>query len=454
MNRLPSPPLAQGHEPRDFWPEASALIQAETRATADMVMRWLTIAVVAIALSVATGRLIFVAWAVVYVALDAVYLASIRRQRQPVYVKRYAAILGVNALTSSLYTAMPLYLIIQPVPGLTFVGVCGFLGLCLHNLVRHRGLTHVAIWDMVLMGFGTGIVIYAFASTAESVAEAALIIVGILALAAYFTTGYLGTLRIRNRLATVEAITPEAQKMEAVGRLTGGVAHDFNNILTVIMGNLELYDEIEAQADRDAVVAEARAAALRAATLTSQLLSFSRRATLRPEQVDLPKFLDGFGRMCARVLPANVTLDITPPPLGLTCHADPNQLSTALLNLVINARDAMPDGGTITFLAQALEIDGDEGSLQRSDGEWLHGRYVALSVDDEGPGIPEADLEEVKTPFYTTKPLGKGSGLGLSMVHGFAEQTEGHLLLANRPTGGLSATLFLPDAPPVTRRRL
>ncbi|WP_375552678.1 ATP-binding protein [Rhodophyticola porphyridii] len=430
---------------RDFWPEASELIQADTRASLDIVVRWSVITVGALALWYAMAAPLPLIWAMSYIVIDASYVSIMRRWRPPVRLPGYMMIMAMNIVTSSAFAVMPYYLITTDQLGLTFAGLCGFLGTCVHNLVRHRGLTHVAVWDVILMGIGAALVAWVFVRNAASTGEAVLILTGVVGLSVYFGVAYMGSLHIRGRLNKAEMIRAEAQKMEAVGRLTGGVAHDFNNILTVILGNLDLYEELDHPGERDSVVREAQVAANRAATLTAQLLSFSGRATLRPEPIEIAEFLDGMGTMYRRILPATITLIMDAGPPGLTCRADPNQLSTALLNLVINARDAMPEGGHISVTARPRKLPYPQAP-HRSDGRRLSGRFCAIAVRDNGPGIPEARLEEVKAPFFTTKPLGKGSGLGLSMVVGFAEQTEGALSLRNRPEGGLEATLVLPQA--------
>ena len=432
------------HRPRDYWPEVSALVAADAKVALDIGMRWATVAAGALALWYAIGMNLPLIWAASYICIDSAYVAIMRRYRAPVGPVGYAAALGLNILTSCLFASMPYYLITTEQVGLTFIGVCGFLGLCVHNLVRHQGLTHVAISDILLMGLGAILIIWVFTGYSDNFGQKLLVIVGVGALSAYFGVAYLSSLRIRGRLSNAETIKAEAQKMEAVGRLTGGVAHDFNNILTVILGNLDLYQELDTREDRDTVVREVQIAAHRAANLTAQLLSFSRRATLRPESVELAVFLPSLGAMFRRTLPATITLAIDPGPPGLRCQADPNQLSTALLNLVINARDAMPEGGQIMVTARPRGLP-DCNTPHRSDGIQLSGSFCAITVHDTGPGIPEAIIEEAKAPFFTTKPLGKGSGLGLSMVLGFAEQTEGALTLRNRPQCGLEAILVLPQ---------
>lgn len=430
---------------RDFWHPMALLIEADGSHWTEMIFRWLGI--------VAGGTLAWyfsrdwlcLAWMGGYLSLNAIYLVVLRRAEPPVSRGRYILAIGLNFSLSGLYTALPVYLVTFPDPALHFIGIVGFLALALHNLVQHRGLGLVALWDQGLIVIGGAVVAGVLFRSAEDGPEQVMILAGTVILMIYFLLSYRSNIAVHDRLGRAERLREEGQKMEAVGRLTGGVAHDFNNILTVILGNLELYREVEDKDEREHLICEVEKAARRAATLTSQLLSFSRRAALLPETIRVCDYLDGLGDMLSRVLPATVELTIRPCDPALTVHADPNQLSTALLNLVINARDAMPHGGTITVEADPLHLPLSQGeSPMRRDGTGLSGAFCAIRVSDTGPGIPQEMMEEVLHPFVTTKPLGQGSGLGLSMVLGFAEQTRGTLTLRNRIMGGLEASLFLP----------
>ncbi|AHM04883.1 histidine kinase/response regulator hybrid protein [Roseibacterium elongatum DSM 19469] len=435
--------------PRDFSAQMALLVEADGSHWTEMIFRWSGITAGGLLAWLFSGDWLCLAWVAAYLSLNAVYLATLHAVKRPVARRRYIAALLLNFALSGLYTALPVYLVTFKDPALHFIGIVGFLALALHNLVQHRGLGIVALWDQGLIVIGGSVVARELYMNAGNEAEQIMVVTGTMILMVYFLLSYRSNIAVHNRLSRAERLRAEGQKMEAVGRLTGGVAHDFNNILTVILGNLDLYREIDSPAERDHLIDEVEKAARRAATLTAQLLAFSRRATLLPESIRLAGYLDGLGAMLARVLPANVDLVIRPPAPMLTVHADPNQLSTALLNLVINARDAMPDGGLIEISAEALTLPDPMGdSPARRDGSRLEGTFCAIRVRDQGTGIPPDMLDEVLQPFVTTKPLGQGSGLGLSMVLGFAEQTRGALLLGNRPGGGLEASLILPSTGP------
>jgi CheY-like chemotaxis protein len=232
--------------------------------------------------------------------------------------------------------------------------------------------------------------------------------------------------------------------MEAVGRLAGGVAHDFNNLLQVITGStLFARDGLPADSAARAELAEIDAAAARAAALTRQLLAFSRQQVLRPELASVNQVVSGVERMLRRLISADVTLvtDLE-PDLAAVC-ADVGQLEQVLLNLVVNACDAMPDGGTLTIQTRAVHVDGSAAS----DGKELPpGAYVAVGVRDTGVGMDQSTRARLFEPFYTTKPLGKGTGLGLATVYGIVMQSGGHVQVDSAPGAGSTFTVLLPTA--------
>jgi PAS domain S-box-containing protein len=232
----------------------------------------------------------------------------------------------------------------------------------------------------------------------------------------------------------------QSQKMEAIGQLTGGIAHDFNNLLTAILGSLEIARKRVADAAAGRLLDNAIRGAQRGASLTQRMLTFARRQELQSKAVDIPVLVRGMAELLERSLGPSVTIE-TRFPLGLQwVTADPNHLEMALLNLAVNARDAMPEGGSIIFAARAETIPSADAGLKP-------GSYVCLSVVDAGEGMDEATLARAGEPFFTTKGVGKGTGLGLPTVHGFAEQTGGRLVLKSRKGKGTTAELWLPVAP-------
>ncbi|HYF53559.1 MAG TPA: ATP-binding protein [Salinarimonas sp.] len=240
------------------------------------------------------------------------------------------------------------------------------------------------------------------------------------------------------RLAAEQRLL-QAQKMESLGQLTGGVAHDFNNLLAVVIGNLDLLRRRLAGDERaQRLVDNAMLGAQRGAVLTQRLLAFSRRQDLAPQAVDVPALVEGMMDLLRRSLGPGVRLVASFPPDLPPVDADPNQLELALLNLAVNARDAMTGQGTITVSGSAEDVPEPESGSPRP------GRYVRIAVTDTGSGMDEATLARAVEPFFTTKEVGKGTGLGLSMIHGFAVQSGGALRLSSAPGRGTTVELLLP----------
>ncbi|HJU20740.1 MAG TPA: ATP-binding protein [Stellaceae bacterium] len=235
----------------------------------------------------------------------------------------------------------------------------------------------------------------------------------------------------------------QSQKMEAIGQLTGGVAHDFNNLLMVIIGNLELLARAIAGTERhEGLIATAQNAAARGARLTSQLLAFARRQTLRPESRPINELIREFDVLASRVLGEAVQVEFVLDPLAGATHIDPAQFGSALLNLVVNARDAMPSGGRLTIRTANVTLD---ARMAARYPDALPGDYVMMEVTDSGSGMPPEVLERATEPFFTTKEPGKGTGLGLSQVHGFVRQSGGFLTLESTVGGGTTVRVCLPQ---------
>lgn len=240
-----------------------------------------------------------------------------------------------------------------------------------------------------------------------------------------------------------EASLRQSQKMEAVGQLTGGIAHDFNNMLTGIIGSLDMMRRRMADGRLDGIeryLDTALGSAERAAALTHRLLAFARRQPLDPQPIDVPEVLQSVAQLVTHALPEKINLRLSIANDLPPAHADCNQLENAVLNLAVNARDAMPDGGDLVISARlATASDGPLPDSKTS--------FVLISVEDTGEGMPAEVLEKVFEPFFTTKPLGQGTGLGLSMVYGFAEQSGGTVRIASEPGTGTAISLLLPVSP-------
>jgi signal transduction histidine kinase/ActR/RegA family two-component response regulator len=251
----------------------------------------------------------------------------------------------------------------------------------------------------------------------------------------------------RRELTEAREQFAQAQKMEAVGQLTGGVAHDFNNLLTVIVGNLNLAQRhldslTEAPAERlRRVLNNAMRGAERATTITRHLLAFSRKQPLEPRALNISRLLHGLADFLRRTLGETVTLDIVAAHGLWQAEADPLQLEAAILNLAVNARDAMAPGGKLTIATDNVVLD--EMFCRRHD-ELAPGPYVRIAVADTGTGMPPEVRRRVFEPFFTTKKAGRGTGLGLAQVYGFVKQSRGHIEIASEPGKGTVVTIYLP----------
>ncbi len=247
--------------------------------------------------------------------------------------------------------------------------------------------------------------------------------------------------KVRKRNASLTQardVLHQSQKMEALGQLTGGVAHDFNNLLTPILNGLDLANSRMADDARMALIlSNALQAAERATTLTRRMLDFARQHQLSPTATDCAALVRGMGGLLRSAVGSSIAIEFRFPDRLSAVTVDPNQLELALLNLVANARDAMQAGGRIIIGAQEERIAEASGAIKP-------GNYVCLSVTDTGQGMDDATLARAAEPFFTTKELGKGTGLGLAMVHGFAKQSDGRLVLKSRVGQGTSVEIWLP----------
>ena len=251
-------------------------------------------------------------------------------------------------------------------------------------------------------------------------------------------TGIIHDLSARER---AEVALRQAQKMEAIGQLTGGVAHDFNNLLTVIVGNLELLEATLKDDEQLDILSEAQEAAELGAKLTERLLTFARRSPLEPTIVELNSLALGLTDMLHRTLGETIELSTALSTDLWNARVDPGQVESAIINLAVNARDAMPNGGRLIIETRNTEID---DLYAAAEAGLSAGEYVQLSVTDTGTGMPEDVRRRALEPFFTTKQVGRGTGLGLPMVYGFAKQSGGHLTIYSEVGKGTTINLYLP----------
>lgn len=246
---------------------------------------------------------------------------------------------------------------------------------------------------------------------------------------------------VTSRMQAEEALR-QAQKMEAIGQLTGGIAHDFNNMLAGVIGALNLTQRRLSRGDLDVdkFIEGALDSAYRAAQLTQRLLQFSRQSPLEPVALDVNKLTSGMSELLARTLGETIHVE-TVLSAGLwNAKADPGQLENVILNLAVNARDAMPEGGNLTIETSNAFVD----EVYAADNQLVEGQYVLIAVTDSGHGMPAEVMAKVFDPFFTTKPVGKGTGLGMSQVYGFAKQSGGHVKIYSEVGHGTTVKLYLP----------
>lgn len=251
--------------------------------------------------------------------------------------------------------------------------------------------------------------------------------------------------------AEMEAQLSQSSKMEAIGQLTGGIAHDFNNLLTIVLGNAEaLADELATSPELREMAEITVNAALRGSELTNRLLAFARKQTLEPRVIDVSQLIQGMDSLLRRTLPENIAIEIVRSGGLWKTEVDPGQLESALLNLALNARDAMTKGGSLTIEIANAALDDD---YVDSEPGLKSGQYVLIVVTDTGHGISPEILQHIFQPFFTTKDVGKGTGLGLSMVYGFVKQSGGHIRVYSEVGEGTSIKLYFPRSLASEERR-
>ncbi len=252
---------------------------------------------------------------------------------------------------------------------------------------------------------------------------------------------------VEEALRESERRLAQAQKMEAVGQLTGGIAHDFNNLLLVITGNNELLEQLLDRDEQQTLLKEAQAAAVLGSKLTDQLLTFSRRRHMDTEVIELNDQVVGTTDMLRRTLGEHVMLSTALAPSVWPILVDPGQFQSAIVNMAVNARDAMPQGGKLVIETRNIVLDGDHADFHA---ELTPGEYVQLSISDTGSGMAPEVRDRVFEPFFTTKEKGRGTGLGLAMVYGFVKQVGGHITIYSEIGHGTTFNLYFPRVDGVT----
>jgi signal transduction histidine kinase len=429
---------------RDYAVEIQHIKQADITSVADVSLRLVLVGTAGVALYALTGSAIYLAWAATYLITNLIYCLYLARVQAPVPLRTYLQVVLMNMVTSSSFAVMPVYLwLTTGSRALEVLAVCGVFGHAMYNLSRHTRVTLITFWDAVVMIASIGTIgWYEIIRQPDLTAQFA-IGFGCVAVVTYYLLAQQRTISDREALASSREELLDAQRMSAMGQITAGVAHDFNNKLTAIQGNIELASVTADPSERAECLSEARRACRRAAEVVASMQAFVRKSPLRLGDIHLPDFCQNLSAHLLPYLPDTVDFGIEIDPSVDEMRCDAHLLRTALENLALNARDAMEQtGGKIELRIAPGDLANWSGKRPEADGP-----FIRFDMCDEGPGLPVSAFSIVQQPFYSSKPAGMGTGLGLSMVKGFAEQIGGALMMRNRPEGGLVVSLILPQSP-------
>ncbi len=416
------------------------LRKSEFGYATEVAVRYVLVISGASALYLYSGVWYGLVWAAAYLFSQFLTYVALYRAKPPYRHLDYAFGIGGLLLTSTIFVTLPVGVFMFCDPVLAYGGGMALVALCVFSLWREDPPVVLLPYDLGLAWVTAALIGWAAYPVGQGILAQGIVIVLTITAVSYYSFALVANTRTRQQLRSAAKRGIEAQKMEAIGRLSGGIAHDFNNILTVLQGNLELYQEINDPEERSRLIQEAHQASRRAAGLVAQLLAYARRAPLTPRDVSVAATIDELAALSARLLPANISVFPAIPLTDVSVRADHDQLISALLNLIQNARDAMPDRGEITISARAIIV----GVATRSLG-LRSGRYVRFSIADTGTGMPPEVAARAVEPFFSTKPVGEGSGLGLSTAKGFAEQSGGTLTIKSDEKG-TEVALYSPQS--------
>ena len=431
---------------RDYWPIIETMVEADIGSKTELALRFGVVGLGGIFMTWASARPEITLWLATFLLTNGYYSWRLSRIKAPVSWSTYAQLKLLFMISVTLYTSCAIYVFLLGTPAYVTLAMAALIAQALFNISRHRQSNTLVFYDTVVVAL-TGM-FFGLSSIEKAnggFAEEMVIIIATVGVCSYYVIAQIRKIQIHDALRASRQEAVQTQKMRAVGQLTAGIAHEFNNLLTVIRGNIELAQLAQGTLDSQERLADAIAAADRADALTSQLLSLSRKAHLNAETVDLTKFWQRFGGTIQRIAPATMTVRIEADPVAKTLYCDPNQLEAALIKLIVNARHALAGQGNV-WLGSRLATP-DECSRF---GLAPAGSYVVISVRDDGPGIPAENLPKVIEPFFTTRGVGQGTGLGLPMVKGFCEQSGGGFTI-NSTDQGTTVLMAIPinrPAPP------
>lgn len=397
--------------------------------TTDVFARLAVVLICGAALWLATGQTIMLVWCIGYWLMIVPYVFGyLRRKSGDASRNDIALCISSSSVIAAWYCAMVVYVATLGDGDFLLLATCGVLGIALHCLSRNVEFSYSAYVDFVaVIGTGLGVTLIA-AINASTLGVAAASVIGGLCSCGYFWLSFRQIISVNRALAEKTREEIQNQKMLALGQLASGVAHDFNNLLTVISGNIELVMLDPKSPENEVFLSEAKVASGKSAELVRQLLAYGRKSDLRISKVELGTVFEDLKALLDRVLPAHIRLEVQDVSLEGELHIDRALLESALMNLIINAQKAIGESsGTIRLFVES-EVSG----------------RVLICVTDTGPGMTPDVIARATEPFFTTRPVGQGSGLGLSMVNGFVAQSGGSLTLSNQEEGGVRAAVELP----------
>ena len=425
-------------EARDYWPDVETMIEADIGSAAELALRFSVVALGGLLMGL-TGRPEITIWLCAFLGVNGYYSWRLSRMQAPVSRRTYLELTLLFAASVTLYTSCAVYLFRIGTPTFITVAMAALSAQALFNISRHRQSSVLMFYDTVIVTLAG--LFFGLSSVSLSTGqpyEHAVISITTVGVCSYYAIAQFRKIQIHEALNASRQEAAHAQKMRAVGQLTAGIAHEFNNLLTVIRGNIELAQLSGGTADFQERLNDAIRAADRADMLTSQMLSLSRKARLTATQINLGQFCMEFQAMLPQLVPATVAVQVEEAPDVTTVYCDHGQLKVALINLVANAVDAVAGRGRIWISCHRAA----QSQLLRM-GITDSRDFVIISLRDDGPGIPPDMLQKVVEPFFTTKGVGKGTGLGLPMVKGFLEQSGGGMTIRS-DAGGTIVTCALP----------
>lgn len=408
----------------------------------ELLLRFSILTVATLLFTQATGWIIGVAWLAIYYPLHLANFLYFRLRIGRPTEFDITVVSGLFLVLIAAFLWLPGYLLLQESLSMQLAGAAAILGTVLWLIRRSELSIRLLISEIILMGLCMGVLLAFAVPMIETTPERIAVILCGVGVVIYFALTMLMSRKHHQRAEEAASRAAEAEKMKALGHLAGGVAHDFNNILTATIGNLELYEEVRTEAEQAQCVEEALLAARSGEALVRKLLAFGRAPVASNNTIALNDVVDGLQTLSKRLLPAPIRLTVTVPQRGLVVPVSGQDLTTALLNLIVNARDAMTEGGSVSVTITPHSI---RQSKMMLDGSPIKpGDYVRIDVADNGPGMAPDVLQRVLEPFFTTKPEGKGSGLGLPLVAEFAREAGGGLIITTSPYG-TCVTIYLPS---------